>query len=145
MKALCKLLIVCLAVLCVPLVAHAQTHTVTLNWTAPPPQTGVTISGYNVYQSTTSGSGYTKLNSTPVSPTNFTTLPLSGGTPGGPGVMYFFVVRSVRPPCTTCSPAETSPVESANSNEASALVPAPPPPPPPVPNPPTGVTTTVNP
>lgn len=137
-------LVVVAACLCVPSYAQTQDHTVTLTWN-PPATLPTGMLGYNVYQSPTSGTGYVKLNTTPVSPANFTTVPLSGGNVGGAGKDYFFVVTTVRAACTTCSPAETSPVESAFSNEAKAHIPAPLPAPPPVPDPPTGVTTTVNP
>jgi len=89
---------------------------VDLTWTAPTDTSGV--SGYAVYRSTTSGSGYARLNATLVAVgTNaYSDTTVTNGTP------YYYVVRSVAPGAQ----------ESANSNEAHAtpqsgaiIVPAP--------------------
>jgi len=78
-------------------------HTVSLSWTA---STSI-VSGYNVYRSTTSGSGYAKLNGTLVSAVNYTdSSPVNGTT-------YFYVTTAV----------DASGNESANSNEAVAVIP----------------------
>lgn len=123
--------------------AYGQNHTVDLTATPATTQPArVTVVGYNFYQASVSGGPYTKIG-TSVNPA-FTTGVLDGGTAGGPGVTYFFVARAFRNPCTNCTPAETQPVESNNSNETSALIPAPPLPPSAQPNPPTNLKTTVN-
>ncbi|HQK93514.1 MAG TPA: SUMF1/EgtB/PvdO family nonheme iron enzyme [Armatimonadota bacterium] len=77
---------------------------VDLQWTAPTSTSG--ISGYAVYRSTTSGSGYTRVNATLVAVgTNaYADTTVTNGTP------YYYVVRSVAP----------GGQESANSNEAQA-------------------------
>lgn len=122
--------------------ACGQTHTVNLTATPGTQPTGVTVVGYNFYQSFTSGSGYVKIG-TAATP-SFTTGVLDGGPTGGPGIVYFFVARAFRAPCGNCTPVETAPVESVNSNETSALVPAPILPPPAIPNPPANLTPKVN-
>jgi hypothetical protein len=81
-----------------------STHTVLLNWTA----STSTVTGYNVYRSTTSGSGYSKVNSVPVSGLTYTdssTL-LSGTT-------YYYVTTAV----------DSNGDESTYSNQASAAIP----------------------
>lgn len=121
-------------------------NSVTLTVTAATQPAGVVVTGYNFYQSSVSGSGYVKVGTAGIAtPVQFTTPVLDGGVAGGAGKTYFFVVRAFRDPCLNCTPAETAPVESANSVEASAFIAAPILPPPPVPNAPTGVTTKVNP
>ena len=79
-------------------------HFVTLNWTASS-SSGVT--GYNVYRSTTSGGGYTKVNSSAVTGTNFTDTTIA------PGVTYYYVATAV----------DGSGNESAFSSEITAAVP----------------------
>jgi Abnormal spindle-like microcephaly-assoc'd, ASPM-SPD-2-Hydin/Immunoglobulin I-set domain len=78
-------------------------HLVTLNWTA----STSTVSGYNVYRSTTSGGPYTKLNSTPVAATTYVDSTVQAGQ------MYFYVVTSV----------DSGGVESVDSSEVSTTVP----------------------
>lgn len=130
MKKLLFILLMCSAA-----ATAAQSHSATITWSAAASQpTGVVISGYNVYRSTTSGT----YGVTPLASTSSTTLTLTDSTVSA-GTTYFYVVRSVRPPCTTCSPAETNPVESVNSNEVSAVIPAAPPT---APNPPTNLKAT---
>lgn len=73
-------------------------HFITLTWTAP--ATGAT--SYNVYRSTTTGTGYVKL-------INCTTVTVNDTTGVG-GTKYFYVVRSV----------DAVGNESVNSNETSA-------------------------
>jgi ASPM-SPD-2-Hydin domain-containing protein/HYDIN/CFA65/VesB family protein/centrosomal CEP192-like protein len=78
-------------------------HSVSLSWTA---STSV-VSGYNVYRSTTSGSGYTKLTSTLDATISYTDSTVVNG------VTYFYVTTAV----------DASGSESPYSNEASAVIP----------------------
>jgi hypothetical protein len=79
------------------------THSVTLGWTA----STSTVSGYNVYRSTVSGTGYTKISGGLVGSTAYTDSNVQSGT------TYFYVTTAV----------DNNGNESDNSNEASALVP----------------------
>jgi len=82
--------------------AVAGAGQVSLTWNAG---TESDLAGYNVYRSTTSGSGYSKINgSTLVASTSYTDTGVSGGTP------YYYVVRAVG----------AYGEESSNSNEATA-------------------------
>ena len=81
----------------------AVAHSVSLAWTA---STSV-VAGYNVYRSTTSGSGYTKVNGSLVPSVNYTDSNVTNGT------TYFYVTTAV----------DGSGNESSNSNEASAVIP----------------------
>lgn len=65
------------------------------------------LRGYNVYRSTTSGSGYNKINSTPVVQSLYT----DGTAPGGD--THYYIIRAV----------DTSSNESDNSNEVFVAVP----------------------
>jgi len=88
--------------------ALAQTgHRVTLTWTASTDS----VSGYNVYRGTVSGGPYTKQNSSVVTTTTFADTAVAAGT------RYFYVATAVG----------AGGVESAYSNEASAVVPVNPP------------------
>ena len=78
-------------------------HTVSLSWIA----STSTISGYNVYRSTTSGSGYVKINSSLVSGLAYTDSTVSSGT------TYYYVTTAV----------DSSGTESAFSNQATAVIP----------------------
>jgi Abnormal spindle-like microcephaly-assoc'd, ASPM-SPD-2-Hydin/Protein of unknown function (DUF1573) len=79
-------------------------HTASLSWTA---STSV-VSGYNVYRSTTSGTGYSKLNgSTPVSGVSYSDSSVVNGT------TYYYVTTAV----------DATGTESGNSNEATAVIP----------------------
>jgi len=78
-------------------------HTVSLSWTA---STSV-VSGYNVYRSTTSGSGYAKLNGSLVSAVIYTDSSVVNGT------TYYYVTTAV----------DSTGAESVNSNEAAAVIP----------------------
>jgi fibronectin type 3 domain-containing protein len=78
-------------------------HTVSLSWTA----STSAVSGYNVYRSTTSGSGYTKLTASLVSPVNYTDSSVVNGT------TYYYVTTAV----------DGTGTESAYSNEAVAVIP----------------------
>jgi len=82
---------------------QATTHSVSLNWTA----STSTVSGYNVYRSTTSGSGYTKINSGLVSSVSYSDTTVVNGT------TYYYVTTAV----------DASGNESTYSNEASAVIP----------------------
>jgi hypothetical protein len=79
------------------------THSVTLDWT----MSTSTVSGYNVYRSTVSGTGYTKINSGLVGSTTYTDSNVQSGT------NYFYVTTSV----------DSSANESTYSNEALASIP----------------------
>jgi fibronectin type 3 domain-containing protein len=59
---------------------------VLLNWTASP-STGVT--GYNVYRSTVNGSGYVKINASPVTELNYIDATVVDGQ------TYYYVTTSV--------------------------------------------------
>ena len=79
------------------------THSVNLLWTA---STSV-VNGYNVYRSMTSGSGYTKVNSSLVSLVNYTDSTVANAT------TYYYVTTAV----------DANGNESINSNEAVAVIP----------------------
>ena len=78
-------------------------HTVSLSWTA----STSTVSGYNVYRSTTSGTGYTKLTGSLVSVVSYTDSTVVNGT------TYYYVTTAV----------DSSGNESTYSNEAVAAIP----------------------
>ncbi|MGC1904043.1 MAG: carboxypeptidase regulatory-like domain-containing protein [Candidatus Acidiferrum sp.] len=80
-----------------------QAHTVVLNWNA----STSTVSGYNIYRSTASGTGFTKLNSTLVNALNYSDSNVQSGT------TYFYVATAV----------DSGGDESPNSNQASAVIP----------------------
>jgi fibronectin type 3 domain-containing protein len=77
---------------------------VLLNWTASPSQ-GVT--GYNVYRSTTSGTGYAKINSSAVGGLSYTDSTVSNAT------TYYYVTTSV----------DNSGDESTYSQEVQMIIP----------------------
>jgi hypothetical protein len=78
-------------------------HSVALAWNA----SSSTVSGYNVYRSTVSGSGYTKVDSSLVSGLNYTDSTVQSGT------TYYYVTTAV----------DSSGSESVYSNEVSAPIP----------------------
>jgi len=80
-----------------------QAHTVALNWNA----STSTVSGYNIYRSTVSVTGFTKLNSTLVNALNYSDSNVQSGT------TYFYVATAV----------DSGGDESPNSNQASAVIP----------------------
>ncbi len=80
-------------------------HSVSLNWA---PSTSPSIVGYYVYRSTTSGTGYGKLNASPVS----ASTQYADGTVQG-GQTYYYVVTAV----------DSNNVESADSNQSVATIP----------------------
>ena len=67
-------------------IAAASSYSVMLKWTASP-SSGVT--GYNVFRSTTAGTGYTKINSSPVAGLTYTDATVVNG------VTYYYVTTSV--------------------------------------------------
>lgn len=81
-------------------------HAVDLNWTA---SNSTGVSGYNVYRSTTSGSGYTKITASPITLLTYTDTSVQAGQ------TYFYVTKAVG----------STGLESINSNEARATVPTP--------------------
>jgi hypothetical protein len=91
----------------VSLVATAGQQSVTLSWTA---NTETDLAGYRVYRSTTNGSGYTEVTTTPITATSFVNAGLTGG------VTYYYVIRA----------QDTSGNLSVNSLQASATPTAPP-------------------
>lgn len=118
---------------------HAQTaHTVTLNWIAPTAQAGVTVTGYNIYRSTTSG----QFSATPYASVNSPALTFVDGTLAAPTVVngstYFYVVTAK----VTYDATHTGPAETEKSNQATAVIP--PNPIVVVPNAPGSLTTIVN-
>jgi hypothetical protein len=66
-------------------VAAASTYSVMLKWTASP---SPGVSGYNVYRCTTTGTGYTKINSSVVSGLTYTDATVVNG------VTYYYVTTS---------------------------------------------------
>ena len=78
-------------------------HSVALIWNA----STSTVSGYNVYRSTKSGSSYTKINSSLVAALNYTDSTVQNGT------TYYYVTTAV----------DSNGNESVYSNEASAIIP----------------------
>ncbi|HVS88295.1 MAG TPA: choice-of-anchor D domain-containing protein [Candidatus Acidoferrum sp.] len=78
-------------------------HSVALTWNA----STSTVSGYNVYRSTVSGTGYTKLNSSLVSGLAYTDSSVQNGT------TYFYVTTAV----------DSGGKESTYSNEVQAVIP----------------------
>jgi HYDIN/CFA65/VesB family protein/centrosomal CEP192-like protein/Ig-like domain-containing protein len=78
-------------------------HSVALNWNA----STSTVSGYNVYRSTVSGSGYVKVNSTLVTGLTYTDSNVQSAT------TYYYVATAV----------DSTGSESVFSNEASAAIP----------------------
>ncbi|HYT22563.1 MAG TPA: choice-of-anchor D domain-containing protein, partial [Candidatus Polarisedimenticolia bacterium] len=78
-------------------------HSASLSWNA----STSTVSGYNVYRSTVSGSGYTKINSSLITTLTYTDSTVQSGT------TYFYVTTAV----------DSSGRESADSNQATAVIP----------------------
>ncbi len=79
----------------------AATYAVTLNWSA----STSTVSGYNVYRSTTNGSNYAKINTALVTALTYVDSNVQSGT-------YYYVTTAV----------DSSGIESAYSNQATANV-----------------------
>lgn len=99
--------------------AKAAPHQVILNWT-PPTVTGSSpLTGFNIYRGTTMGGPYTRIAQVSATQTSYTDNNVTSG------VTYYYVVT-----------ATNSTDESANSNEAKAVIPQ-------APGPPGSVTATV--
>jgi fibronectin type 3 domain-containing protein len=83
------LLVLC-ALLCVGLACchKAPPHSVTLRWEAPPAVPGVSVVGYNVYRSTTSGRQFVKIATRVPGPPYEDGLVVSGRT-------YVYVVTAL--------------------------------------------------
>ncbi|HEV2500517.1 MAG TPA: choice-of-anchor D domain-containing protein, partial [Terriglobia bacterium] len=84
----------------------ANKHSVSLSWTA---STSQGITGYNVYSGSVSGGPYTKLNTSLVTSTTYTDSAAQAGQ------TYYYVTTAV----------DSQGVESADSNQAAAVVPSP--------------------
>jgi Abnormal spindle-like microcephaly-assoc'd, ASPM-SPD-2-Hydin/Protein of unknown function (DUF1573) len=82
---------------------QAAAHSVSLTWVA----STSTVSGYNVYRSTTSGSSYAKINSSLVAALTYDDTTVQSGT------TYYYVVTAV----------DSSGNESSDSNQATAVIP----------------------
>ncbi len=83
----------------------ATQHSVSLTWTASTSQ----VTGYNIYRGTQTGGPYSRLNPTAEANSNYAdSTVLAGST-------YFYVTTSV----------DANGAESANSNEATAVIPTP--------------------
>jgi len=76
---------------------------VALSWTA----STSTVSGYNIYRSTTSGGSYVKVNGSLVSGLSYNDTTVQSGT------TYYYVATAV----------DTSGDESVDSNQATAVIP----------------------
>jgi hypothetical protein len=85
--------------------AFTYFHTVSLSWTG----SSSTVSGYNVYRSSTSGGPYTRLNSNLLSGTTFSDNNVQAGQ------TYFYVATTV----------DSGNAESGYSNQAHTVVPSP--------------------
>jgi hypothetical protein len=83
--------------------AQVSSHTVALSWNA----STSAVSGYNVYRSTTSGSGYVKINSSLLSGLTYTDSIVQSAT------TYYYVTTAV----------DSSGTESTYSNQATAAIP----------------------
>jgi endo-1,4-beta-xylanase len=77
-------LLLCLGFAC----CQKAPHRVTLTWNAPPAAPGVSVVGYNVYRSATSGGPFVKLASRVPGPPYEDHLVVSGRT-------YFYVVTAL--------------------------------------------------
>jgi hypothetical protein len=84
-------------------VAQVVQHSVQLSWTG----STSTVAGYNVYRTTTSGTGYVRVNSSLVGPDDFSDGAVQSGT------TYYYVTTAV----------DASGDESGYSNEAPAIIP----------------------
>jgi len=78
-------------------------HSVTLSWSA----STSAVSGYNVYRTTVSGSGYSRINPGLIGSLNYTDTTVQ------PGVTYYYVATAV----------DGSGNESTDSNQATAVIP----------------------
>lgn len=86
------------------------THSVDLNWNASTPvASGGTITGYNVYRSSTPNTNFQLLNPTPLTGLAFNDPNVVAGH------TYYYVVTSI----------DSNMIESAFSNQATAVIPSP--------------------
>jgi hypothetical protein len=83
--------------------AVQQTHSVALSWNA----STSAVTGYNVYRSTVSGSGYTRINSVLVAVLAYTDTTVQNG------ITYYYATTAV----------DSTGMESAFSNQVSAVIP----------------------
>ena len=83
--------------------AQPSSHTVALSWNASTSN----VTGYNVYRSTTSGAGYLRITTSPVTSLTYVDDAVLSAT------TYFYVATAV----------DESGIESPNSNEAEAVIP----------------------
>jgi hypothetical protein len=82
---------------------QASSHTVALSWNASTSN----VTGYNVYRSTTSGAGYLKITTSPLTSLTYVDDTVLSAT------TYFYVTTAV----------DENGIESSNSNEATATIP----------------------
>lgn len=82
---------------------QATQHSVSLNWNA----STSTVSGYNVYRSTTNGSGYVKVNSSLVAGLSYSDTSVQSGT------TYYYVTTAI----------DSTGTESSYSNQVQAVIP----------------------
>jgi hypothetical protein len=94
------------ALVCLPAFSQ-NTHSVTVSWTAP--TAGGTVNGFNVYRGTVSGGPYTLMNASPIPALTLSYVDTAGLVEN---TKYFYVVTATGPGG-----------ESAQSLEASALIP----------------------
>jgi hypothetical protein len=99
-------LVLLVAFLSIGASATAQSITVTLEWD---PNTESNLLGYNLYRSTTPGSGYARLNSGPITQTRYIDSTVTYN------VIYYYV----------CTAINNIGLESGYSNQVSFSVPAP--------------------
>ncbi len=97
-----NLILVCVLLLAMAFPILSQAASAVVAWDAP---TG-TITGYNIYRSTTSGVFTAKLNAAPITALTYTDTTVVAGT------TYFYVVRAVN-----------GTGESPNSNQITVVVP----------------------
>jgi len=79
-------------------------HSVTLSWSG---STSSGVTGYNVYRSTTSGTSYSRISSSPTSTNKFTDASVAAGA------TYYYVVTAVT----------SGGAESAHSGQVTAVIP----------------------
>jgi len=82
---------------------QTTSHSVGLSWVA----STSTVSGYNIYRSTTNGSGYAKINTGLVAGVTYNDTTVQSGT------TYYYVVTAV----------DSTGTESSDSNQATAVIP----------------------
>jgi hypothetical protein len=69
--------------------AEGQDNVVALQWESAKDSNGADVSGYNLYRSTTAGGGYTKVNTSLITATEYTDSSVVNG------IRYYYVVTSV--------------------------------------------------